>query len=202
MIQITLATVIYDECVNQLKRLEFNTRELRTEWIVVVDNKRTSSEVKNFVKKHARILVRDLKKETPQMSYNAILEEIKTEWFLLVDPDEFLVEEIVEYIKKIPEGTDKNGFVMARENIIYWEGKKLQGHWKWPDPQLRLFRSKYRYPGIIHINAQVPMPIEAIKEGGIVHDWLTRIDEEYKRKIKNYEAWEKVSKVVWKVKKE
>ena len=64
--------------------------------------------------------------------------DIATDWVLLVDADEYLLDATVAEIRQAVTREDVAGFYLARRYIFL--GKELKHAWWYPDYQLRLFR--------------------------------------------------------------
>jgi len=193
--KVTLISTIYNESIAELERLLFTTKDFRKESIVMYHTK-LPIWTKRFIKKNFdKVVERDMNKEYPcEKNRIPLINIIKTQWLLVLDPDEFLDNETIEAIKAMKEDVDMEGYWLARANVAYWVNNKLET-WNYPDPQLRLFKSKYNYSGRVHFLPSVPRNKTGRLPGMIIHDYLLRLPDEHNRREKLFERsiveWEK-----------
>lgn len=67
--------------------------------------------------------------------------EIKSEWILRLDADEYLTPELIEEIKdRVVSRTDFDGVILRRRHVVGWLGDKWVKRGMYPTKMLRLFR--------------------------------------------------------------
>jgi len=145
----------------------------------------------NFISK---ITTENLDKTVVEDWRNFMIDQVEAldvTWVLVIDPDEYLNDIAMEFVKSVKKGyirglmRDIVGFVFPRYNyersddgtdIIY--GKN------YPDYQCRLFKSHLRYSGEIHQQVTVPIGSKLnMARGEIVHDKRYESYDEWKRKV-------------------
>lgn len=83
------------------------------------------------------------------------LEKIKTDWVFVIDADERVTPDLKAEINKLLKQSKKKaeGYEIARKN--YFLGKWIKYCGWYPDYTLRLFKTKYRYQGLVHESPQI-----------------------------------------------
>ena len=76
------------------------------------------------------------------------LEKIKTDWVFVIDADERVTSELKNEIIETLNNPTAAGYEIARKN--YFLGKWIKYCGWYPDYTLRLFKSKFRYEGLVH----------------------------------------------------
>lgn len=183
--KVSVVMCVYDESIQMCRRAIENTRPIREELVVVCHTKLLKP-IKEYLKKEASKLIEiDMDKSFPEEDKNLGLDNAKSEWIFVIDPDEFIDEELLREIQTIKEDCEEEFFLTDRINIRYWETKKLEIGVEYPDTQVRLFKRKYRWSGNVHEFPNVRGRYRRLK-GNIIHDWLTRLVPECERKAKVY----------------
>lgn len=110
------------------------------------------------------------------------LEKIKSDWVFVIDADERVTEElkgeIIENLRK-PEA---EGYEIARKNYFMDKWIKYCG-W-YPDYTLRLFKTKYKYEGLVHESPQINGRIDRL-ESDFIHYTYKNL-ESYVAKMNQY----------------
>jgi glycosyltransferase involved in cell wall biosynthesis len=114
--------------------------------------------------------------------------EIRTDWVLFLDADEYLTPAGTGEISHAVQRSDFDGFHLPRKNVFL--GRDLRHTWWYPDYQLRLFRNGYgRFENrAVHERAVVRGRTGFLKEP-IWHENLKGIDAFIERHLR-YAAWE------------
>jgi glycosyltransferase involved in cell wall biosynthesis len=92
---------------------------------------------------------------------NFALEKVDTEWVFVIDADERATKSLEEEIEKTLAKADAEGYKIPRKN--YFLGKWIKYCGWYPDYTLRLFKSKYRYQGLVHESPQIKGRITKLK---------------------------------------
>jgi len=194
--KVALGLLIYNESIRQIKRVIYNTNDIRDELIVKVHNKHYKF-IREYLKQISNTYIEsDMDETFPEEDYNEILSKTKNKWILRLDPDEFLDIEAIKSIKQLDTilklHPDVDGFYFARNQVQYWQHNKLLTKVHYPDYQLRLFRTNLRYSGRVHRNVNATSL--CILPGNIIHDHLTRLPQDelrleqlFKRNIRKYD---------------
>jgi len=88
------------------------------------------------------------------------LEKIKTDWVFVIDADERVTSELKNEIIETLNNPTAAGYEIARKN--YFLGKWIKYCGWYPDYTLRLFKSKFRYEGLVHESPQISGKIEKL----------------------------------------
>lgn len=136
--------------------------------LIVVDDQSTDETVAVGEKHGAKVFVRTLDDFSSQRNF--ALRKVKTEWVLMIDPDEevpgFLAREIQNAIRK----ENYAGFEFPRKNMMF-------GHWVqnagwWPDYQGHLFRTeKAEYQELVHEQVKIDGKVGQLKESLLHHNY-------------------------------
>ena len=112
------------------------------------------------------------------------LDKIETDWVFVIDADERATEELkAEIIATLNETEAKaEGYEIARKN--YFLGKWIKYCGWYPDYTLRLFKSKYRYSGLVHESPQIRGEIKKL-ENDFIHYTYQDL-ESYAAKMNQY----------------
>lgn len=112
------------------------------------------------------------------------LNKIKTDWVFVIDADERVTEKLKkEIIKTLNENeAAAEGYEIARKN--YFLGKWIKYCGWYPDFTLRLFKSKYRYSGLVHESPQINGKIKKL-DNDFIH-YTYRDLESYVAKMNHY----------------
>ena len=112
------------------------------------------------------------------------LNKIKTDWVFVIDADERATEKLkAEVIATLNESEAKaEGYEIARKN--YFLGKWIKYCGWYPDYTLRLFKSKYRYSGLVHESPQISGQIKKL-ENDFIHYTYQDL-ESYAAKMNQY----------------
>jgi glycosyltransferase involved in cell wall biosynthesis len=94
------------------------------------------------------------------------LEKVETDWVFVIDADERVTPELRKEIEKVLENPKVEGFEMPRKNFFLGKWIKYCG-W-YPDYTLRIFKSKYRYQGLVHESPQIENRIKKL-ENPFIH---------------------------------
>ncbi|MCJ7828093.1 glycosyltransferase family 2 protein [Patescibacteria group bacterium] len=142
--QLTAVVLVKDEAENLprcLKSLRF------VDELIVLDDESTDDSVKVAEKFGAKVYHRKLDDFASQRNF--VLGKVRTEWVLMIDPDEEVSSELNREIINAIREEKYNGFKFPRKNLMF-------GHWVehagwWPDFQLHLFRAKKgEYHELVH----------------------------------------------------
>ncbi len=113
---------------------------------------------------------------------NLGLNKIETDWVFVIDADERVTEDLKDEILKTLNMPEAEGYEIARKN--YFLGKWIKYCGWYPDYTLRLFKSKYRYSGLVHESPQLTGQIDKL-ENDIIHYTYKNL-ESYLSKMNNY----------------
>ena len=94
------------------------------------------------------------------------LNKIKSDWVFVIDADERVTEGLKAEIKKVLSSASAEGYEVARKN--YFLGKWIKYCGWYPDYTLRLFKSKYRYSGLVHESPEISGKVEKL-ENDFIH---------------------------------
>jgi glycosyltransferase involved in cell wall biosynthesis len=94
------------------------------------------------------------------------LDKIESEWVFVIDADERVTEELRDEIIETLNQPEAEGYEIARKN--YFLGKWIKYCGWYPDYTLRLFKSKYRYSGLVHESPQINGKIKKL-ENDFIH---------------------------------
>jgi len=143
--------------------------------IVIVDSHSTDKTVEIAKSCGAEVITRSWEGYAKQKQY--AIEQLKTDWVLALDGDEYLSKELQdEIIEIIKSETQTKGFYLKREHVFL---KKLLKHGKGVDFQLRLFRreSGHYDDRVIHEKVIINGPCEKSKMAMIHESSLSLNDE-------------------------
>ncbi len=153
------------------------------EQIIVVDSF-SDDRTKEICKQYANVSFyeNDFKDFASQRNFG--LNKIKTDWVFVIDADERVTEELREEILEILNETEAKaeGYEIARKNYFLAKWIKYCG-W-YPDYTLRLFKSKYRYQGLVHESPEISGEIEKLKNDFIHYTYKDL--ESYAAKMNHY----------------
>lgn len=171
---------------NEEKRLAGCLKNLAfVDYLLVVDDGSTDKTIEIAKSFGAEVFKRRLDNFGSQRNY--ALTKVKTEWVLLVDPDEKVTKLLAEEIKKKIASKKENGFFIPRKNIIFGQWIKHSG-W-FPDKQLHLFRTKKgRYIRQVHEQVEVEGRVGELKNY-LFHDNYQTISQ-YLKKMNLYTSLE------------
>ncbi|TDO94800.1 glycosyltransferase involved in cell wall biosynthesis [Halanaerobium saccharolyticum] len=110
------------------------------------------------------------------------LDKIETEWVFVIDADERVTEELRDEIKDVLNKPEVEGYEISRKN--YFLGKWIKYCGWYPDYTLRLFRSKYKYKGLVHESPQINGRIDRLKNDFIHYTYKDL--ESYVSKMNQY----------------
>jgi len=151
------------------------------EEIIVVDDESTDKTVALAEKAGAKIYKRKLDDFATQRNF--ALSKVKTEWVLLVDPDETVPQELQKEIFQAMKLKGFDGFYFPRKNIIFGQWIKHSG-WS-PDHQLHFFRTKKgQYIGKVHEQVKVKGKVGYFKTP-LIHENYQTITQ-YLEKLIHY----------------
>ena len=151
------------------------------EEIIVVDDESTDKTVALAEKAGAKIYKRKLDDFATQRNF--ALSKVKTEWVLLVDPDETVPQELQKEIFQAMKLKGFDGFYFPRKNIIFGQGIKHSG-WS-PDHQLHFFRTKKgQYIGKVHERVEIKGKVGYLKTP-LIHENYQSITQ-YLEKLIHY----------------
>ncbi len=120
--------------------------------IIVVDDQSTDKTVEIAKKHGAKVFKRKLDDFSSQRNF--ALSKVKTEWVLLIDPDEIVPQKLKKEILQAIKLKGFDGFYFPRKNIIFGQWIKHSG-W-YPDHQLHFFKTKKgKYLGKVHEQVEV-----------------------------------------------
>jgi len=88
---------------------------------------------------------------------NFAISKAEGDWFLFLDSDEILSEELKKELPNLLKDPEVNGYWLARKTFIS-KDRYLKHGLFYPDFQLRLFRNhmRYRYHGAVHEELDIP----------------------------------------------
>lgn len=89
------------------------------------------------------------------------LEKISNPWVFVIDADERCTPELREEIEQELENPNAEGFEMPRKN--YFLGKWIKYCGWYPDLSLQVFKSKYRYKGVVHESPNINKEIKRLR---------------------------------------
>lgn len=92
---------------------------------------------------------------------NFALEKVETDWVFVIDADERATKDLKEEIESELKDPRVEGYEIPRKN--YFLGKWIKYCGWYPDYTLRLFKSKYRYHGLVHESPQIEGKIDRLK---------------------------------------
>lgn len=110
------------------------------------------------------------------------LDKIKSDWVFVIDADERVTENLQEEINDVLKSPSAEGYEIARNN--YFLGKWIKYCGWYPDYTLRLFKSKYRYSGLVHESLQLSGKIKKL-ENDFIH-YTYKDLESYVAKMNHY----------------
>ena len=113
------------------------------------------------------------------------LDKIETDWVFVIDADERVTEALKSEIKEMLQlspAPKAEGYEIARKN--YFLGKWIKYCGWYPDYTLRLFKSKYRYSGLVHESPQISGKIERLQNDFIHYTYKDL--ESYVAKMNQY----------------
>ena len=113
---------------------------------------------------------------------NYALDKVKTDWVFVIDADERVTKDLEEEIIKILQNPQAAGYEIARKNFFLGKWIKYCG-W-YPDYTLRLFKSQYRYEGLVHESPVVKGEIDKLKNDFIHYTYKDL--ESYIAKMNHY----------------
>lgn len=113
---------------------------------------------------------------------NYALEQIKTDWVFVIDADERVTADLKREIIEKLKDPQAEGYDIARKN--YFLGKWIKYCGWYPDYTLRLFKSKYRYRGLVHESPQIEGQVEKL-ENDFIHYTYQDL-ESYAAKMNHY----------------
>jgi glycosyltransferase involved in cell wall biosynthesis len=149
--------------------------------IIVIDDQSTDKSVSLAEKAGAKVYKRKLDDFASQRNF--ALAKVKTEWVLLVDPDETVPQELQKEILRAIKLKGFDGFYFPRKNMIF--GQWIQ-HAGWsPDYQLHFFRTKKgKYLGKVHERVEVKGKVGYLKTP-LIHENYQSITQ-YLEKLTHY----------------
>jgi glycosyltransferase involved in cell wall biosynthesis len=149
--------------------------------VIVVDDQSTDKSVSLAKKAGAKVYHRKL--DDFALQRNFALSKVKTEWVLLIDPDESVPSKLKEEILQAKKLKDFAGFYFPRKNIIFGQWIKHSG-WS-PDYQLHFFRMKKgKYVGKVHERVEVEGKVGYLKTS-LIHENFQSISQ-YLEKLIHY----------------
>ena len=110
------------------------------------------------------------------------LEKVESEWVFVIDADERVTEELRDEIIETLNQPEAEGYEIARKN--YFLGKWIKYCGWYPDYTLRLFKSKYKYSGLVHESPQISGKIKKL-ENDFIHYTYQDL-ESYAAKMNQY----------------
>jgi len=112
------------------------------------------------------------------------LDKIKTDWVFVIDADERVTAELKDEIITILNESEAKaeGYEIARKN--YFLGKWIKYCGWYPDYTLRLFKSEYRYSGLVHESPQLNGKIKKL-DNDFIHYTYQNL-EGYAAKMNQY----------------
>ncbi len=110
------------------------------------------------------------------------LNKIESEWVFVIDADERVTEELRDEIIETLNQPEAEGYEIARKN--YFLGKWIKYCGWYPDYTLRLFKSKYKYSGLVHESPQINGKIKKL-ENDFIHYTYQDL-ESYAAKMNQY----------------
>ena len=111
------------------------------------------------------------------------LEELTTEWVLVVDADERVTTELKREIEEVLETPQAEGYRIPRKN--YFLGRWIKYCGWYPDYTLRLFKRKdNRYSGLVHEGLELSGKVKEL-DNPLLH-YTYRNLEHYLAKINHY----------------
>lgn len=151
------------------------------EEIIVVDDESSDKTVSIAEKAGAKVYKRKLDDFASQRNF--ALSRVKTEWVLLVDPDETVSPKLKEEILQAVKIKGFDGFYFPRKNINFGQWIKHSG-W-YPDHQLHFFRAKKgKYVGKVHERVEVKGKVGYLKTP-LIHNNYQSITQ-YLEKLIHY----------------
>lgn len=149
--------------------------------IIMIDDQSTDKTVALAEKAGAKVYKRRLDDFASQRNF--ALSKVKTEWVLLIDPDETIPSKLKEEILQAIKLKGFDGFYFTRKNIIFGQWMKHSG-WS-PDHQLHFFRTKKgQYVGKVHERVEVKGKVGYLKTP-LIHDNFQSITQ-YLEKLIHY----------------
>ncbi len=118
------------------------------------------------------------------------LEKISNPWVFVIDADERCTPELREEIEKVLENPEVEGFEMPRKN--YFLGKWIKYCGWYPDMSLQIFKSKYRYKGIVHESPNINGETKKLKND-LIH-YTYKDLKSYIDKINQYTSLDAIKK--------
>jgi len=137
-IDITIIILTYNEELN----IQFSLSNV-IKWakeVIVLDSYSTDKTVKIAESLGAKVYYRKFDTFAKQRNYAIQELDIKTEWILFLDADEYLTEELKNEINEVLPFTNKNGFYLKRR--FYFMGKWIKHGGYYPIKLLRLFKKE------------------------------------------------------------
>ncbi|MGM0500670.1 MAG: glycosyltransferase family 2 protein [Bacillota bacterium] len=110
------------------------------------------------------------------------LDKLKTDWVFVIDADERVTSELREEIIETLNEPEAEGYEIARKN--YFLGKWIKHCGWYPDYTLRLFKSRYRYSGLVHESPEIDGKIAKLKNDFIHYTYQDL--ESYAAKMNQY----------------
>jgi glycosyltransferase involved in cell wall biosynthesis len=127
---------------------------------IIVDDESTDKTIKIAEKAGAKVFKRKLDDFASQRNF--ALSKVKTEWVLLIDPDETLPQKLQREMLQAMKLKGIDGFYFPRKNIIFGQWIKHSG-W-YPDYQLHFFRTKKgKYVGKVHEQVEIKGKVGYLK---------------------------------------
>jgi glycosyltransferase involved in cell wall biosynthesis len=160
------------------------------EEIIVIDDESTDKSVAIAAKAGAKVYQRKLDDFASQRNF--ALSKVKTEWVLLVDPDETVPQELQKEMLRAVKLKGFAGFYFPRKNIIFGQWIKHSG-WS-PDHQLHFFRAKKgKYLGKVHERVEVKGKVGYLKTA-LIHENHQSITQ-YLEKLIHYTELEAAKQI-------
>lgn len=140
---------------NEAEKLEDCLQSIRqlADEIVVVDMESTDESVTVARKFGAQVYQEKLVPYV-ELIRNESVRKAKSDWILVLDPDERIPSKLVEELKKIAEENKFDAVKISRKNIIF--GKWIRHTNWWPDYHVRFFKKgKVSWSDKIHLYPRV-----------------------------------------------
>jgi len=151
------------------------------ERIVVVDSL-SEDKTKNICQQYDNVDFYENEFEDFASQRNFALNKINTDWVFVIDADERVTPELKDEIIKILNKPEAEGYEIGRKN--YFLGKWIKYCGWYPDYTLRLFKSRYRYKGLVHESPQIDGKIDQLKNDFIHYTYKDL--ESYLAKMNQY----------------
>lgn len=134
--KITVCALAFNEEKKIGKMLE-SVKDLADEIIVGIDDK-TTDKTEVIARKYTKKVFKLKHNDTFHANKQLLLLKASQDWILWMDADEELTIELLKEVKDTLKGSQVDGYLVPRKNIIF--SKWIENTGWYPDYQLRLFK--------------------------------------------------------------